>query len=144
LPQTPDSKGASTLHPRETGKRDAVRNAILRRGSHLPVTLANRRLKRARQRIARHPAGQMPLGLFGYSPEKKIVRPAATADPLLQEAIRGELQAARRWPAERLGSGERFRLPRYVSAACETLGIKVKPCQPLAPLEKGTGPMIKH
>ena len=70
------------------------------------------------------------LGLFGYSPEKKIVKPAATVDPLLQEAIRGELQGGRLACRNAWDLAERFRLPRMaVSAACETLGIKVKPCQ---------------
>jgi len=70
------------------------------------------------------------LGLFGYSPEKKIVRPSATVDPLLQEAIRGELQSGRLACRNAWDLAKRFRLPRMaVSAACEALGIKVKPCQ---------------
>jgi hypothetical protein len=70
------------------------------------------------------------LGLFGYTPEKKIVKPAATVDPLLQEAIRGELQGGRLPCRNAWDLAERFRLSRMaVSAACETLGIKVKPCQ---------------
>jgi len=70
------------------------------------------------------------LGLFGYAPEKKIVKPAATVDPLLQEAIRGELQGGRLACRNAWDLAERFRLPRMaVSAACEALGLKVKPCQ---------------
>ena len=70
------------------------------------------------------------LGLFGYAPEKKIVRPAETVDPLLQEAIRAELQNGRLACRTAWDLAERFRLPRMaVSAACEALGIKIKPCQ---------------
>jgi hypothetical protein len=70
------------------------------------------------------------LGLFGYTPEKKIVRPAAPVDPLLEEAIRGELQAGRLACRKAWDLAEGFRLPRMaVSAACEALGIKIKPCQ---------------
>src|SRR5512147_2146554 len=70
------------------------------------------------------------LGLFGYEPEKKIVKPAAGVDPVLEEAIRGELQAGRLACRNAWDLAERFRLPRMaVSAACEALGIKVKPCQ---------------
>lgn len=70
------------------------------------------------------------LGLFGYAPEKKIVRPAAGVDPALEEAIRGELQGGRLTCRLAWSLAERFRLPRMaVSAACETLGIKIKPCQ---------------
>lgn len=70
------------------------------------------------------------LGLFGYAPEKKIVKPAAAVDPVLEEAIRSELRGGRLACRNAWDLAERFRLPRMtVSAACEALGIKIKPCQ---------------
>jgi hypothetical protein len=70
------------------------------------------------------------LGLFGYAPEKKIVRPAAAVDPALEEAIRAALQDGRLSCRTAWGLAERFRVPKMnVSAACEALGVKVKPCQ---------------
>ena len=70
------------------------------------------------------------LGLFGYAPEKKIVKPAATVEPALEEAIRGELQGGRLACRSAWDLAERFRIARMtVSAACEALGIKIKPCQ---------------
>jgi hypothetical protein len=70
------------------------------------------------------------LGLFGYAPEKRIVRPAAAVDPALEEAIRGDLQDGRLACRRAWALAKRFRLPRMaVSAACEALGIKIKPCQ---------------
>ncbi|MDD5713204.1 MAG: hypothetical protein PHY31_10685 [Smithellaceae bacterium] len=70
------------------------------------------------------------LGLFGYSPEKKVVKAAAVVEPDLEKAIReglvgGKLPCATAWAiATRLG------IPKMaVSSACETLQFKVKPCQ---------------
>jgi hypothetical protein len=70
------------------------------------------------------------LGLFGYSPQKKIVQPAKEVAPELKQAINdalsdGRLPCAASWPI-----AKRLNLPRMkVSAACETLKIKIKPCQ---------------
>jgi hypothetical protein len=70
------------------------------------------------------------LGLFGYSPEKIIVNPAAKVAPDLEDAIRGALVKGRlpcgaAW--EIADRTDRSRMD--VSAACEKLKIKVKPCQ---------------
>ena len=70
------------------------------------------------------------LGLFGYSPQKKIVNPVDSVSTELGDAIRqaldhDRLPCAAAWDiAERLGLGK---MP--VSSACETLGIKISPCQ---------------
>jgi len=70
------------------------------------------------------------LGLFGYSPAKKIVK-AAEAVPdalhqLLQDAaIDEKIGCAACWGiAQALGIKK-----TAVSAACERLGIKIRPCQ---------------
>ncbi|HLA82347.1 MAG TPA: hypothetical protein VJP78_12135 [Thermoleophilia bacterium] len=70
------------------------------------------------------------LGLFGYSPKKKVVEPAEEAP----EGVRGQLNrfssdgtisCAACWKiADTLGM-ERM----AVSAVCELLGLKVQPCQ---------------
>lgn len=70
------------------------------------------------------------LGLFGYKPDKKIVRPADRVSGELGSAIRGSISAgslpcASAWEiAAGHGIGK-----MEVSAACETLGVKIKPCQ---------------
>ncbi|MFP4039379.1 MAG: hypothetical protein ACLFS7_02455 [Desulfosudaceae bacterium] len=72
------------------------------------------------------------LGLFGYEPEKKIVAPmppeelTATLKEALILATRDDKIACRdSWQI-----AARLSLPRMtVAAACETLGIKVSPCQ---------------
>jgi len=70
------------------------------------------------------------LGLFGYGPKKKIVKPATSVPTWLEEAIRGGLvehclPCHRAWEiAEACGIHK-----MKVSAACDALKIKIRPCQ---------------
>ena len=78
--------------------------------------------------------GRCQLGLFGHpegqEPSGKVVRPAAAVDGMLAGAIRaglvgGKLPCRVAWEIAAALS-----LPRMaVSAACETLQLRVKPCQ---------------
>ena len=73
---------------------------------------------------------QCQLGLFGYLPHKKIVEPLASVDAELADAIREGLVNDRLPCKTAWAIAERFNIPKMrVSAACETLGIKIKPCQ---------------
>jgi hypothetical protein len=70
------------------------------------------------------------LGLFGYMPEKKIVKPEASENPDLTSAIQdarvgGNLSCENAWEIAR-----RFDVSKMkVSSVCEQLKIKIKPCQ---------------
>ena len=70
------------------------------------------------------------LGLFGYSPNKKIVKARPEVSDALRRAIgenleNGHLPCQRSFAiAADLGVHK-----MDVSGACETLGIKIKPCQ---------------
>lgn len=70
------------------------------------------------------------LGLYGYTPDKKIVKKREPVEPELQSAIEsgladGALPCAVAWQI-----ADRMHLKKMdVSGACETLGIKIKPCQ---------------
>ena len=70
------------------------------------------------------------LGLFGYKPDKKIVKPEAPENPDLETAIRdslvdGKLPCRKAWEIARSQD-----LPKMaVSAVCEHLEIKIGPCQ---------------
>lgn len=70
------------------------------------------------------------LGLFGYRPAKKIVTAEPPAHPELEKAVRealvdGRLPCRAAWQiAVRLEVSK-----MSLSAACEYLGIKIKPCQ---------------
>ncbi|MGI9570530.1 MAG: hypothetical protein ACR2PH_12550 [Desulfobulbia bacterium] len=70
------------------------------------------------------------LGLFGYSPEKKIVKPQTPESQNLESSIReslvdGKLSCEKAWEISRS-----FDVPKMtVSAVCEQLEIKIIPCQ---------------
>ena len=70
------------------------------------------------------------LGLFGYQPDKKAVKPKKPEDPQLVEAIR-EAVVDEKLPCRAAWSiASRFDVPKMtVSGACEALNIKIKPCQ---------------
>jgi hypothetical protein len=70
------------------------------------------------------------LGLFGYAPKKKIIKPARSVPAWLEEAIRealvGDCLSCRRaWQIAKQGGIHRMK----VSAACDNLKIKIRPCQ---------------
>jgi hypothetical protein len=70
------------------------------------------------------------LGVFGYAPEKKIVQAAATVDPGLKDAILRGLENDRLPCREAWHIAKAFSMSRMgVSAACEALAIKIRPCQ---------------
>ena len=70
------------------------------------------------------------LGLFGYRPEKKVVKAAGEVDPALADLIRANV-VNDRLPCNAAFTiaGETGLGKMDVSSACETLGIRVKPCQ---------------
>lgn len=70
------------------------------------------------------------LGLFGYSPAKRIVKPAERVPPNLEKAIREALVNKRLSCASAWALAEKRRLKKMeISSACEALGIKIGPCQ---------------
>jgi hypothetical protein len=70
------------------------------------------------------------LGLFGYSPVKRLVKPAERVAPDLEKAIRGALVKGRLSCSAAWALAEKRQLKKMeLSAACETLGIKLGPCQ---------------
>ena len=70
------------------------------------------------------------LGLFGYGPKKSIVKPAAFVSPAFEKTIR-EALVNDRLPCKRAWEiAERLRIHKMrVSAACNALGIRIRPCQ---------------
>ena len=70
------------------------------------------------------------LGLFGYKPDKKIVKPKAAENPDLEQTIQdsmidGKLPCRTAW--EIASSHNLSKMA--ISAICEHLGVKIKPCQ---------------
>jgi hypothetical protein len=70
------------------------------------------------------------LGLFGYHPEKKIVTPAETVSGDLLAEIQKELANGRLPCMAAWEIAVRLKLHKMdVSRACESIGIRIKPCQ---------------
>jgi len=74
--------------------------------------------------------GKCQLGLFGYDHTSKTVEPAAIVSPELTAAIRGALSDDRLPCAAAWTIAASLGVPRMaVAGACETMKIKIKPCQ---------------
>lgn len=70
------------------------------------------------------------LGLFGYGETQKIVQPAKDITPELKESITSALEDEKLSCLSAWEIAEKFSMSRMkVAAACEMLGIKIKPCQ---------------
>ena len=70
------------------------------------------------------------LGLFGYTPDKSIVKPAEKVSPELESAIRSRVADERLPCVQAWQIADELNLTKLdVSCAAEALGIKVKPCQ---------------
>lgn len=70
------------------------------------------------------------MGIFGYEPEKKVVKSMDTVSGELESAIRdklieGKLSCTLAWEI-----AKNLKIPKMdVSSACEKLGIKINSCQ---------------
>jgi hypothetical protein len=70
------------------------------------------------------------LGLFGYSPGKKAVKPKSPQSRDLEDALRLALVEKKLSCRTAWDIAHQFNVPKMaVSAACEALNIKIKPCQ---------------
>ncbi len=70
------------------------------------------------------------LGLFGYKPEKKIVKPhdhewGELKDAVKSQSLDGKLPCKEAWDI-----AAQFKVRKMeISGLCEFMGIKIKPCQ---------------
>ena len=70
------------------------------------------------------------LGLFGHSPETKVVKPSESVPPEIEEAIKRSLVNNRISCLSCWEIAARFAIARMdVSAACEALELKINACQ---------------
>jgi hypothetical protein len=70
------------------------------------------------------------LGLFGYSPAKKIVIPEKNIRPELKAAIEAAASDNRLSCLNAWDIAAKLQIPKTdVSNACEGMGIKISPCQ---------------
>jgi len=70
------------------------------------------------------------MGLFGYKPEKKVVEPVERVPKTLENAILEQLEDGRLSCKAAWDLAEKLSIKKMgVSSACETLKIKIAPCQ---------------
>ena len=70
------------------------------------------------------------LGLFGYKPDKKKVKARAPESGQMEADIRNSLVDGKLACTDAWEIANRFKTTKMaVSGACESLGVKIKPCQ---------------
>ena len=70
------------------------------------------------------------LGLFGYQPNKKIVKPQDSINVDVKDAVIDALVQERLSCKQAWDIASRLQVSKMtVSGACETMGIKIKDCQ---------------
>ena len=70
------------------------------------------------------------LGLFGYSPKRRIVEPADSVSKELEDAIRTAMENGRLSCRAAWDIADALKLQKMqVSSACEALGVKISSCQ---------------
>ncbi|MFC1493899.1 hypothetical protein ACFL6W_01345 [Thermodesulfobacteriota bacterium] len=70
------------------------------------------------------------MGIFGYEPEKKAVKPMEKVPDELENAIKEKLLNGKLTCGSAWEIAKAYGRPKMdVSSACERLGIKIKPCQ---------------
>jgi len=70
------------------------------------------------------------LGLMGYAPQRRVVKPAESVAPDLEKAIQKELVNGRLSCAAAFALAAKFKVPKMmVSSACEKMMIKINSCQ---------------
>jgi hypothetical protein len=131
----------SDKHERDSRLNERIKDAIIRqtKNNELPCAVAFKIADE--QGVSAAEVGKTAdlmemelvkcqLGLFGYQPDKKIVKPKAPDNPNLESAIRdslvdGRLPCDKSWEIARRFDASKM----MVSAVCEQLKIKIKPCQ---------------
>ncbi len=70
------------------------------------------------------------LGLFGYTPEKKIIKPKDTENQGLKDAINNALVNERLSCKSAWNIASDFKIRKMtISSIAEGMGVKIKPCQ---------------
>jgi hypothetical protein len=136
-----DAGHYAAKHPQGTTPNAAVAAEIERRADRGALTCAAAHAVAEGLKVAPVEVGRCmdlmevrltkcQLGLFGYTPHKKIVSPAKQLDPAVEKAVLaaasdGRISCEIVWQIAHRQGVKRLAL----SAACEALKVKIKPCQ---------------
>ena len=128
-------------HDQQTKVEDSLKQEVLQAAKENNIACAAAEEIAGRKAVALGEVGvaldllniniiECQLGLFGYSPQKKIVQPAKEIASDLKQVINDALSDGRLPCAAAWAIAKQLNLSRMkVSAACEALKIKIKPCQ---------------
>ena len=70
------------------------------------------------------------MGLFGYGPGKKLIKPGEEIPPaleagIMEKSVNGRISCRSCWDL-----AKEYKVSKVaVASACETLGLRIKPCQ---------------
>jgi hypothetical protein len=136
-----DKGGFAAKHPQGTVVSDELRQAVTKKSSDQSITCAKAHNIAQDLAVSPQEVGKAidllechirkcQLGLFGYSPEKKIARPAGDvpadfADIISPYLKNGRLACAKAWELAENRGVSRLKF----CAFCEALNIKISPCQ---------------
>ena len=137
----PKGKTFSTKHGADEKPDTSIKNEILKqtKNKKLPCAVAfniSEVLKISPDKVGKtadlmnFKLTKCQLGLFGYQPKKKIVKPqdsinADVKDAVSAALVQGRLSCKDAWDiASRLNVGK-----MTVSSTCEAMGVKIKGCQ---------------
>jgi hypothetical protein len=124
------------LRPDPTIKKALTNRGV---GSEIPCALAfeiARDLGVAPEKVGRTvdildiPLATCQLGLFGYKPEKKIIRAEDTTNQELKDVVVGSTEDSRLSCAVAWQIADRFNVgKKVVGNVCQANGIKIKDCR---------------
>lgn len=136
-----DKGNFAAKHPQDTVVSTELRQALEKKVHNQSITCAaahkvarNLNISPAQVGVAfdmlEYRLCKCQMGLFGYEPEKKIVKPAADVSPELERSITAHLQGKRLPCLAAWRIAEKEGLSRLeCSCVCEALKVKISPCQ---------------
>jgi hypothetical protein len=136
-----EGKTYAEKHGSDAVVDDSIKGEISRRveDDHIPCAVAfeiAKELKRSPAAVGKTAdllnvrLSKCQLGLFGYKPEKKIVKPLPEVDPEIEADIRaslagGKLPCRAAWDIAAACNVSKM----VVSGTCEAMGLKITGCQ---------------
>lgn len=136
-----DGKKYADKHGSNDRVNPSIKEAILKslKDGQLPCAVAfeiAKNLKTSPEEIGKTadllnlPLSKCQLGLFGYKPKKKIVKPLSEVNPELKDAVIGSIVGEKLPCRAAWDIASRFAVPKLtVSGACEVMDRKISGCQ---------------
>lgn len=135
------SKSFSTKHGPDEKPDTSIKNEILKQTQNekIPCAVAfeiSKALQISPEEVGKtadlmnFKLTKCQLGLFGYQPQKKIVKPQDSINADVKNAVSSALVQERLSCKQAWDIASRLQVSKMtVSGACEAMGIKIKDCQ---------------